>query len=639
MMWNAGLWLCTLAPSADGIAHARPVSDYDQYTVIASSGSHGSILPSDTVTVGIGENQQFSISPDPGYYIDSVIVDGIRTDSTFSYTFTNVTADHLIRCTFAAYGESIVPWTFTNTGMNHTIILDTGIHSTVSGMPLVAGDYIGVFYDSGGAPACGGYALWNGDHAITVAAFGNELAFPALNGFATGEPFQWKVFRWQENRIYDASATYYLPDSANPLLTSTNTYVTNGISKLRSLVAGLQHQTLSLRNGWSIISSYITPESDILDTIFGPVIPDLIILKNGQGKTYIPSIPVNMIGTWDASEGYQLKMSDTSSVSFDGMASTPERTPIALPGGWSIIPYLRQSELSADSALAGITSALIIAKDQDGKVYFPSLSINGIGTLKPGQGYQVKLSAADTLVYPANTFLFAKHIIDRPVTVKSEFKPHYITNVRTDKNATIIFPKKAVEGILMKGDEVAVFSGNDLLVGSGMYDGSDFAVAAWGDDPTTPVKDGLKAGEQFTLRLWYRSSSCEEEVTSVGWSEGSGAYEADGINIVGKLEVDRPDVALPDHVTLYQNYPNPFNPVATIRYDLPARSEVSLKVYNLLGEVVATLAAGLEEPGYKSVEWNASGVSSGIYFCRLDIVSAREPGKTFTQTRKMVLMK
>ena len=95
----------------------------------------------------------------------------------------------------------------------------------------------------------------------------------------------------------------------------------------------------------------------------------------------------------------------------------------------------------------------------------------------------------------------------------------------------------------------------------------------------------------------------------------------------------------PAAFSLRQNYPNPFNPSTRIRYELTVQSQVHLTVYNILGQVVANLAQGVQEAGSKSVEWNAAGLPSGVYFYRLDATSVSDPSKRFTQTRKMVLIK
>jgi hypothetical protein len=68
---------------------------------------------------------------------------------------------------------------------------------------------------------------------------------------------------------------------------------------------------------------------------------------------------------------------------------------------------------------------------------------------------------------------------------------------------------------------------------------------------------------------------------------------------------------------LYQNYPNPFNPVTTISYALAADVKVTLRVYNALGQEVTTLVAGEQRAGFNTVQWDASGCASGVYYCRL----------------------
>ena len=89
---------------------------------------------------------------------------------------------------------------------------------------------------------------------------------------------------------------------------------------------------------------------------------------------------------------------------------------------------------------------------------------------------------------------------------------------------------------------------------------------------------------------------------------------------------------LPQELSLSQNYPNPFNPVTTTEYSLPYAGYVSLVVYNLLGEVVASLVDGELPAGTHKTVWDASDFASGIYFYRLQTGD-------FVQTRKMVLLK
>ena len=126
----------------------------------------------------------------------------------------------------------------------------------------------------------------------------------------------------------------------------------------------------------------------------------------------------------------------------------------------------------------------------------------------------------------------------------------------------------------------------------------------------------------------YHSSSFEFEKTGVDGSGGITTWNLEGWD----RETTETASLVPDMYYLDQNYPNPFNPETNIVFGLPETGKVSLKVYNLLGEVVSTLVEGQLPAGAYEYTWSASTVASGIYFYKLEA-----PG--YTSVKKMMLIR
>lgn len=136
---------------------------------------------------------------------------------------------------------------------------------------------------------------------------------------------------------------------------------------------------------------------------------------------------------------------------------------------------------------------------------------------------------------------------------------------------------------------------------------------------TSRTVSGLTNAQSYWWRVRAGNAS--------GWSSPSGAW---------KVRISATNVAesrtLPTSVTLDQNYPNPFNPSTTIRYSLPAKTSVQMRVYNMLGVEVAVLVNGEQEAGYHEVRFNAEQLPSGMYFYRLQ-------AGTTTETRRLLLVR
>ena len=111
-------------------------------------------------------------------------------------------------------------------------------------------------------------------------------------------------------------------------------------------------------------------------------------------------------------------------------------------------------------------------------------------------------------------------------------------------------------------------------------------------------------------------------------TEGGGVFRS----IQSTTVLDDITTEIPFLFELKQNFPNPFNPSTTIEFDIPEPGYVSLKVFNIAGQEVATLVNNELSPGTRKIQWNAQNISSGLYFYRLET-------KGYIETKKLVVMK
>jgi uncharacterized protein (UPF0218 family) len=148
-----------------------------------------------------------------------------------------------------------------------------------------------------------------------------------------------------------------------------------------------------------------------------------------------------------------------------------------------------------------------------------------------------------------------------------------------------------------------------------------------GGDPD-PVFNDVEDPQNPGNPLWPAMGTLTNDIGHCGgpnslWS---------GWNIPVSVEDDESGTVVPIDFTLSQNYPNPFNPNTTIKYGIPERSFVELKVYDILGNQVVKLFAEEQDAGYYETSFHASKLSSGVYFYRLQ-------AGDFVETKKMLLLK
>ena len=159
---------------------------------------------------------------------------------------------------------------------------------------------------------------------------------------------------------------------------------------------------------------------------------------------------------------------------------------------------------------------------------------------------------------------------------------------------------------------------------------ANFKLSASGEEivlvaPDTTIVDEVTFGAQTT------------DLSTGRYPNGTGSFVLmnptfAAENTPGITGVDDSNYELPDNFMLNQNYPNPFNPTTTISFQLPVASQVTLKIYDVLGKEVVALVDEMKNAGNYQVKFDATQLASGMYFYRLDT-------KSFSQVKKMILMK
>lgn len=236
----------------------------------------------------------------------------------------------------------------------------------------------------------------NGDDAIELFEQ-NQLieTFGDVNSDGTG-----LLWEYTDSYAYKLNQDEWVNALVNCTYNSTSTQGSDCPYPMCSSTTQEQ-QVVAIPAGWSIISTYITPEDIAMDAILNPIVDGLDIAKDYLGNAYLPQWGFNGIGDLQIGQGYYLKMNASTSITLIGTYSQPEENPISLVNGWNLIGYLNLEPYLLDDLFEPLVTAnfIVIVKDYLGTAYLPEWGFNGIGAMQPGQGYQVKTTGSCILQY------------------------------------------------------------------------------------------------------------------------------------------------------------------------------------------------------------------------------------------------
>jgi len=420
-------------------------------------------------------------------------------------------------------------------------------------------------------------------------------------------------------KIYDYSQSQYVDVQFN-LSAGSLTFIHNAFAY--GSISGSMYRTQSLAlntNSFNLISMYLYPRYPDMSNVFSGL-DSLEIVYNDQGQAYIPRYGINSIGSYAMVDGYHVFTRDQNAqLSISGLPINSGDYPITIEAQrFNSIAYLNDAAQSVASAMPSLTGYIEIIQDDAGGVYIPDLSVNTLGDLQPGKGYQIFIKGTSdlTITYsappaPDNDWQLARETDDEPAPLQAE----YFTAVQPTGLAYTV----VIEGLLIDGHElpvsgeIALFAGN-VCVGASRFDDFPVVITAWGGS-TDYNLPGYSVGEQIRYKAYIAEYGREIELIGEIEAEfGEGPYTLERIG-------GTPGI-IPQEFYLAQNYPNPFNPTTTISYGLARESSVKLIIYDLLGRTVWSMDAGNQMPGHYETEWkgrntNNEAVASGMYFYRI----------------------
>ncbi|MFI5252336.1 MAG: FlgD immunoglobulin-like domain containing protein [Bacteroidota bacterium] len=409
--------------------------------------------------------------------------------------------------------------------------------------------------------------------------------------------------------------------------------------------------------GYNAVSWNVFPVDNSVKSIFSNLLAEgkvkviLDYINDGTGNArfdyFIPPLGDFNPFLWtDFRKGYFVRLwdnADPDSLIFTGLPICVNVS-IPLDSGYNFISYIPQIADSTGHALSGIAQgSLVNALDWSnmggGVEFFNSYPDGPFNIMMPGKGYFANVDESQTFMYPGTSVLPTKtaHPSMKQTTALSG-KPKYALNAGASPlpMAMFAYGKKVMSNgrLIPKGTDVKAVDNNGTVCGTAKFvaDGI-FSIAIYADNPSTPQDEGAKPGEM--VKLFFNNQLIEQRVK---WTEFGDVTVIDGPQQITTTTYEK---AVPTSFALHQNYPNPFNPVTTIRYELPKAANVTLKIYNMLGQEVRTLEQTNHEAGYYQSIWDGHNndgmtVSSGIYTYRL---TASAGTSSFVDVRKMIFLK
>lgn len=492
-----------------------------------------------------------------------------------------------------ASGQQGPPWWFKNTGQNHTILISDLYPVFINNLPADSGDYIGVFYDSLGQEACGGYVLWENE-TTALSAWGED---EGNDGFKAGELFHFRIWDATEKKEFRCLFEFNGED-----FPSYNTYQANGMSGLNWLKA-YSDAIFQLSTGWNFFCPNVGSVFP-LDSLVSQFNQKLQIMKNSAGQVWFPSENLMEFHQLNAGEIYRINLSSEIDIQLFGLEKFQGDSTFSMDEGFSLFPYYFDQKISASYFFDSSLNNIELIRDDQGNLIWPVMGISQIQNLSPFEAYWIKSSGAFTVHHPDLEFITE---IEDPF-----YAPVYFSNVVKQESCMFFgLPLTAWDSLPEIGDEIGVSDLSGRIFGAAVFEGKDLGFVVWGDNVLSQEKDGLKNFEPFRVVIWRQSTGFEDFVNIGSWIQGDSIYGENKISIVEQVKkIDEPsdrDYEL-----------NVLSEASStwIEWILPVDAFTHIDVFSIHGQFIENVvySNGLKGKHRKQIQ---NQLAPGIYLVRL----------------------
>ena len=387
-------------------------------------------------------------------------------------------------------------------------------------------------------------------------------------------------------------------------------------------VVMLTGQYVDLPEGWSLISSYMEPNSLSFWDLFAEQIEDqTMVILIGNGGIFWPGYNINTLSDWNIHQGYKVKMNAFDMVGITGVMV--EDKVVQLPEGVSYLPVLSDAPVAAATIFNQLGDNLNFAFDlADGLVYWPEGGIYTLEVLIPGKAYVIGMNASGEV-----SFEDAEKTIN-PTKIYTKNLPDYCPSfVKTGSTHLISIAHAALDGVINPGDVVAAFNILDQCVGAVQYFGGteNLALVVYGDDHTSNFLDGLNEGEIIKLKLIQASSHETIDIVPV-WNAAmtsSEYYTENGLSAISSIKLA--PLGISDQETVSINfYPNPVRDI--LNFDMQGLESATVTILDNFGREVWK-----GDINRNVTSCNISALSQGVFFVKI------ASGKNILKASKLIV--